>query len=92
MSNIQETFAIIKPDAFGQPWLENVLEKNDEEEVDPGVDEDGEPLPKPPREEWKVTVQQRAPDMGIEILKRIEAAGFEIVQRKTVLLTPKVRL
>ncbi len=88
---MEETFAIIKPDAFGKPWIEQLLEKNDAEVEDPGQDENGDPLPALPREEWKTVPFVRAPDMGEEIIKRIEAAGFEIVKRKTMLLTPKVR-
>ena len=89
---LEETFAIIKPDAFGKPWIENVLEKNDAEAEEPGLDENGDPLPAPAREEWKTVQVVRAPDMGEEIIKRLEAAGFEIVKRKTMLLTPQVGL
>lgn len=91
---MEDTFAIIKPDAFGKPWIETILEKNDAAEEEPvpddGSGDDDAPV-KPPREEWKATQSMRAPDMGAEIIKRIEAAGFEIVKRKTMLLTPKVR-
>ncbi len=86
-----QTFAIIKPDAFGKPWVETVLEKNDADEEEPVVDEDGVEQPRAPREAWKSVTNVRAPDMGIEILKRIEQAGFQIVKRKTMQLTRKVR-
>lgn len=84
---MEDTFAIIKPDAWGKPWIENILEKNDAEEEE-AVGDDEEP--RPPREPWKTVQTVRAPDMGAEILKRIERAGFEIVKRKTMLLTAKV--
>lgn len=87
---MEDTFAIIKPDAFGKPWLEQLLEKNDEEDPEPQVDEDGVEIPPPPKAPWKTVTNVRAPDMALEIVKRIERAGFEIVQRKTMLLTPKV--
>ena len=89
---MEETFAIIKPDAWGKPWIENVLERNDaEEEPAPADDDEDDPdAPRPVREQWKTVQTVRAPDMGAEILKRIERAGFEIVKRKTMLLTPKV--
>jgi hypothetical protein len=88
---VEDTFAIIKPDAFGQPWIEWVLEKNEEEE-EPPVDDEDEGSARPPREPFKRVAKQRAPDMGVEILKRITAAGFEIVQRKTMKLTKFVRV
>lgn len=86
---MEETLAILKPDVFGKPWLEALLEKNDEEppEVDDD-DDDAEPPPEP--EPWKSSASVRAPDMTTVILDRIAAEGFDVVQRKTLQLTPAV--
>lgn len=88
---LEDTFAIIKPDAFGKPWVEYLLEKNDAEDEPPADGDGSDAEERPPREEWKRVANVRAPDMGVEIISRIERAGFEIVKRKTLLLTPKVR-
>ena len=84
----EDTFGIIKPDAWGQPWIEYVMEKNEEEEAPPA--DDDEDVERPPREPFKRVAKQRAPDMGVEILKRIEAAGFVVAERKTMKLTRQV--
>jgi hypothetical protein len=83
---LEDTFAIIKPDAFGKPWLEYVMQKNEEEE--PPADDGDED--RPPRDPFNRVAQVRAADMGEEILKRIAKAGFEVVQRKTMKLTAQV--
>jgi hypothetical protein len=86
----EDTFAIIKPDAFGQPWIEYTMVKNTEEE--PEVEEGDEAVVRPPREEFVRVGNTRAPDMGVEVLKRIVEAGFTIVDRKTMRLTKHVGL
>jgi nucleoside diphosphate kinase len=72
---VQRTLALVKPDACGRPWIE-VVQVRDED--DPG-DEDA------PR--FKATEERRAEDKADEIVKRIEAAGFRIVERKLTRLS-----
>ena len=69
---MERTLAIIKPDACGKPWLEEVMVKDEEAE---------EPAFVPQKE-------VRAPDIADEIIKRIQSEGFTIVQKKIVRLTP----
>jgi len=76
----ERTLALIKPDATGKPWLEEYGSK-----VPPPAD-----LPEdapPPADQWTTNNVLRSTDKRIEIIKRIERAGFKIVQQKTVYLS-----
>lgn len=68
----QRTFALIKPDCVGVPWVDELEGK--------GENEEGEEIAVP-------LLEQRAPDKSDEILKRVTAAGFTIVEKRLVQIT-----
>ena len=77
---LQRTLALVKPDACGQPWYDIVMKRPEEQED--ADEEEAAQLPK-----WVETKELRAADKATEILKRIEQAGFTIVDQKLMRLS-----
>ncbi len=77
---VQRTLALVKPDACGQPWYDIVMKRP--EEPEDADEEEAAQLPK-----WVETKELRAADKATEILKRIEQAGFNIIDQKLMRLS-----
>jgi adenylate kinase len=78
--SLQRTLALIKPDACGQPWIETYVTKapvpEDQDEADAAKDD-----------KWEISTEMRAPDKAVEIIARINKAGFAIVQQRLMHLS-----
>lgn len=86
------TLALIKPDAVGQPWIGVELPPAPPppKEVEDGEDGEQQPEEEEVTESADVAASSephvRSNDKSQEILKRIEAAGFKIVNKRRVCL------